>query len=102
MIDASSPDDVRGPAPSLIERAVAFAREQLEMDVPYVAEWRAGQQVVHQLDGAAASFGFAPGSANDLADMYCARVVDGRLPAPVEAPAVRLRGRVEATVGSGS
>lgn len=80
IIAESRVDRLSGPAPSLVERAVVLAREQLEMDVAFVSEWRAGQHVMRQLDGDAASFGFAVGYAADLADTYCARVVDGRLP----------------------
>ena len=79
-LDRSNPGKTSGPTPALVEQALVLAREQLEMDVAYISEWRAGQQVMRQLDGDAGSFGFAVGSANDLADTYCARVVDGRLP----------------------
>lgn len=66
-----------------IGRAVMSARELLEMDLAYVAEFVGGDQVFRTLSGDASSFGVDIGSVIPLADTYCQRLLDGRLENPV-------------------
>ena len=63
-----------------IERTLALARTQLEMDVAFVAAFKAGDEVFEVVAGDGRSFGIEEGGALPLADTYCRRVVDGRLP----------------------
>ena len=65
---------------SEIEKALAAARELLEMDLAYVAEFHDGHQVFRALEGDAQSFGVEEGGGIPLGESFCQRVVDGRIP----------------------
>ena len=66
-----------------IELAVSAARELLEMDVAYIAEFDGSNQVFRVVDGDGASFGVGLDSVVPLEDTYCQRLLDGRLTNPV-------------------
>jgi hypothetical protein len=61
-------------------RVLVAAREHLNMDVSYSTRFVGDEQVVRAVHGDAGSFGLLPGTRLPLADTYCQRVVDGRLP----------------------
>jgi EAL domain-containing protein (putative c-di-GMP-specific phosphodiesterase class I) len=73
---AASPLPVR----ELIARLVELARSRTGMDLAWVSSFHEGRQVFDVLAGDAGRFGLAAGDSGLLADSYCARVVDGRLP----------------------
>jgi hypothetical protein len=62
------------------ERVLIVAREHLEMDLAYFTRFTSADEVVERLHGDGRSFGLRRGSRIRLADTYCQRVVDGRLP----------------------
>ena len=66
-----------------IERAVSSARELLDMDLAYIAEFTGSDQVFRVTDGDGASFGVGVDSVIPLADSYCQRLMDGRLTNPI-------------------
>jgi EAL domain-containing protein (putative c-di-GMP-specific phosphodiesterase class I) len=68
---------------SLIDLAVAAAREHLDMDVSLLSEFRDGRQLYRRLDGDAASFGLEADTGPPLAETFCARLVDGSAPAVI-------------------
>jgi diguanylate cyclase (GGDEF)-like protein/PAS domain S-box-containing protein len=66
-------------APS-VERLLALAREGLGLTLAAVGEFAGGKEVWRHLDGDAAAFGMRPGGEIPLAETYCQRVTQGRLP----------------------
>jgi EAL domain-containing protein (putative c-di-GMP-specific phosphodiesterase class I) len=68
---------------SLVDLAVAAAREHLDMDVSLLSEFRDGRQVYRHLDGDAVSFGIEADTGPPLAETLCARVVAGTAPAVI-------------------
>ena len=86
MPPASAPTSPDGPsAPDasvdeLIAGALDTARQQLAMDIGYFSEFVGDQQVIRGVEGDGASFGLTPRKEVPLADSYCQRMVDGRLP----------------------
>ena len=66
-----------------IERAVSSARELLDMDLAYIAEFTNSDQVFRVTDGDGASFGVGVDSVIPLAESYCQRLMDGRLTNPI-------------------
>jgi EAL domain-containing protein (putative c-di-GMP-specific phosphodiesterase class I) len=66
-----------------VERVLALARRHLEMDVAWVSEFEAGQQVFVSVSDDGSSFGPTAGTSSPLRDSYCLRVVDGRLPSAI-------------------
>lgn len=72
-----------------IESIPATAREMLEMDIAYVAQFTDGQQVFRHLDGDSRSFGVEPDQSMPLEGTYCQRMVEGDISNVVEdAPAI--------------
>jgi signal transduction histidine kinase len=69
--------------PKLVQQALLTARTELGMEVGYFSEFVGTEQIVRGIAGDAASFGLEPGTTVPLADSYCGRVVDGRLPSLV-------------------
>jgi putative nucleotidyltransferase with HDIG domain len=69
--------------PNTVERAIASARELLGMDVAYVGQFVAGEQVLSRFQGDPGKFGLGEGTAVPLAETFCQRVVDGRLPSVI-------------------
>ena len=67
----------------VITRTLTAAREHLEMDVAFVAEFADGRLRFRLLEGDAMSFGFEEGEGIPLEGSFCKRVVDGRLPSVV-------------------
>lgn len=61
-------------------RVLVAARDHLDMDVSYCSRFTATEQVVLRAQGDAGALGLVPGTTIALADTYCARVADGRLP----------------------
>jgi hypothetical protein len=61
-------------------RVLVAARDHLDMDVSYCSRFTDTEQVVLRVQGDAGSFGLAAGATIPLADTYCQRVADGRLP----------------------
>jgi diguanylate cyclase (GGDEF)-like protein len=73
-----------GPSPSPgIRRILSLAREQLGMDVAYLAELTPESQVIHAVSGDAGSFGVEEGSELPLEATYCRRLLEGRIPSAV-------------------
>jgi EAL domain-containing protein (putative c-di-GMP-specific phosphodiesterase class I) len=68
---------------SLMELAVAAARQHLGMDVSLLSEFRDGQQVYRRIDGDGGSFGMREDSGRALEDTFCRRVVAGDAPAVI-------------------
>jgi GAF domain-containing protein len=88
-----------------VERVLALARRHLEMDVAWLSEFDAGEQVFLSVLNDGEEFGPQPGTSAPLRDSYCLRVVDGRLPAVVpdarRHPVTReLPGTTAAGIGS--
>ncbi len=67
-------------ASAAIHRILELAREQLGMDVAYVAELTDTSQVLRVVVGDASSFGVAGGATMPLEATYCSRMVAGRVP----------------------
>ena len=65
---------------SVIEAAMTAVREQLGMDVAYLARLGEGHQHIEQVEGAEGAFGLARGQAIPLEETYCARMTAGTLP----------------------
>jgi hypothetical protein len=61
-------------------RVLVAAREHLDMDVSYCSRFTSVEQIVLRTHGDARSFGLWAGATFPLADTYCQRVADGRLP----------------------
>lgn len=63
-----------------VRRVLTLAREQLGVEVTYLAEFRDGQQHYRSFDGDPRPFGVEPGDALPLSETYCQRMIDGDLP----------------------
>jgi EAL domain-containing protein (putative c-di-GMP-specific phosphodiesterase class I) len=64
---------------SLIDLAIASAREHLGMDLSLLSEFRDGRQVYRRISGSAERFGMREDGSRPLAETYCQRVVAGEL-----------------------
>lgn len=73
---APAPD---GPIPG-IQQILSLAREQLDMEVAYVAELTDTRQTLRAIAGDASSFGAELGSAVPVEATYCQRMVAGDIP----------------------
>jgi diguanylate cyclase (GGDEF) domain len=94
----------RSPGEASRERflndAVAVIRAHLQMDVAFISEFTGGQRIFRHIDAAASDPPIQVDTGGPLADSYCKRVVDGRLPeliqdaydhpVALELPATRL------------
>ncbi|MBA2506288.1 MAG: GAF domain-containing sensor histidine kinase [Thermoleophilaceae bacterium] len=63
----------------LVERALATAREVLDMDVAYISEIAGSRQVFTRTDGNAGSFAIEDGKVVPLDQSFCQRMLDGRI-----------------------
>ena len=63
-----------------VQAAVAAARDFLEMEVAFATEFVGDQQVLRSLSGDVESFGLHEGQSIPSSDLYCRRILDGRLP----------------------
>lgn len=63
----------------MVGRILSTAREHLDMDVGFVAEFVDGKEVVQAVDGDADSFGLERTDGIPLVSAYCRRLADGRL-----------------------
>jgi EAL domain-containing protein (putative c-di-GMP-specific phosphodiesterase class I) len=68
---------------SLIDLAIAAARQHLDMDLSLLSEFHDGQQVYRHLSGEHASFGCHRDGGRPLEETYCQRLVDGAIPAVI-------------------
>ncbi len=68
---------LRPRARTAIERVLALARHQLDMDLALLSEFVDGQAVYRALEGDSKSFGVDDGDAVELADTYCQRLIAG-------------------------
>jgi signal transduction histidine kinase len=62
-----------------IESALDAAREGLEMEIAYLAEFTDDKQVFHNLAGDLDTLDIGQGEAMPLEDTYCQRMCDGRI-----------------------
>ncbi len=62
-----------------IGAALELARMELAMDLAFLGEVTAEHEVVRRFAGDGPSFGIAEGSAAELSQTYCRRVLDGTL-----------------------
>jgi PAS domain S-box-containing protein len=85
-------ESVHAEALDVIVPVLKAARELLDMDVSWVAEFADGQHVFRDVDGDAASFGVKQGDAIPLSATYCLRMLNGDIPNVV--PDVRNDPRV--------
>lgn len=67
-------------ADSIVQTALEGARKFLGMDVAFIGEFVGGARVFRYVDSCLDSCPVQPGAGDPLADTYCQRVVDGRLP----------------------
>src|SRR3954471_12419287 len=63
-----------------IESALDAAREGLEMEIAYLAEFTEDEQIFHSLTGEPDSFGIAQCEVIPLEDSFCQRMCDGTVP----------------------
>jgi HD-GYP domain-containing protein (c-di-GMP phosphodiesterase class II) len=69
-----------GRATETMERVLVAAREMLDMEVAFVAEFADEQMVFRAFGGDAESFGWSEGAGLPLEGTYCRRLAEGRLP----------------------
>jgi signal transduction histidine kinase len=62
-----------------IESALDAAREGLEMEIAYLAEFTDDEQIFHVLRGDVDTFHLEQGAGMPLEDTYCQRMVEGRI-----------------------
>src|SRR3954454_2855394 len=62
-----------------IESALQAAREGLEMEIAYLAEFTDDEQIFHTFAGDLDTLDIGEGAAIPLADSYCQRMCDGRI-----------------------
>jgi EAL domain-containing protein (putative c-di-GMP-specific phosphodiesterase class I) len=93
------------PARMLVDDILEAAREYLDMDVAFVAEFAGGEQVFRHVAGDAAIFRLSAELRLPLGWMYCKAMTDGRLPeaipdTSINATAAAMQVTSEARVGS--
>jgi diguanylate cyclase (GGDEF)-like protein len=71
---------IRGAAGESVQRILNTAREQLEMDLVWLSRFVNGRHIFEAFAGDPARFRLSLDSDVALADSYCIRVLDGRLP----------------------
>ncbi|MCV7174181.1 EAL domain-containing protein [Mycolicibacterium sphagni] len=74
-------NDGPGIPVELVRTLLGLLRSQLGLDTAWLSSFRDGVQVFEVLDGDALAVNLSSGDRASLADSYCVRVVDGRLPA---------------------
>ena len=73
-------DDPYAGQTATVERLLSLVRTHLGMDVAWLSEISATEQVFLHVDTDDAGFGPSPGDSTPLEQSYCIRVLDGRLP----------------------
>jgi EAL domain-containing protein (putative c-di-GMP-specific phosphodiesterase class I) len=68
---------------SLIGRLLSTARDQLEMDASFVSRLSDDIQTFEYTSGATTTFGFESGTQAPRSQLYCQRLLDGRIPSVV-------------------
>lgn len=63
----------------VIQRVLSIAREELDTEVCFVAEFTGGRRVFRYVNGEVASFSLEVDGGDPLDDTYCQRIVDGRI-----------------------
>src|SRR3954447_23110204 len=63
-----------------VQHILQVVRQELGMELAYLAQFTDGYQVFCELDGAGPSFGVTPGERVVLDSTYCHRMVHGELP----------------------
>jgi hypothetical protein len=71
---------VEATAQESLRQVLAAARDHLEMEVAFFSQFTRDDLVVQRVHGDGRSLGFEAGTSIPLAETYCQRVVDGRLP----------------------
>ena len=66
-----------------VQRMLHVVRVQVGMQVAWTSEFRGGEQRFRFVDAEPGAAAPSPGSSEPLAGSYCARVLDGRLPAVI-------------------
>ncbi|MGE0219533.1 EAL domain-containing protein [Mycolicibacterium sp.] len=67
----------------LVRTLLGVVRQRLGLETAWFSLFDDGMQVIQVLDGTAGELGVVPGKRSRLADSYCVRVIDGRLPAVI-------------------
>ncbi|PRC45325.1 diguanylate phosphodiesterase, partial [Mycobacterium sp. ITM-2017-0098] len=67
----------------LVQTLLSFLRRRLGLDVAVLSSFDDGMEVVEIADGGIDDRCISPGLRWVLADSYCVRVIDGRLPAVI-------------------
>ena len=67
----------------LIETLLGYLRRHLGLDTAWLSAFRDGMQIFEVLDGDIDAVGLSCGDGSSLANSYCIRVLDGRLPSIV-------------------
>jgi len=80
----SATADPHAAGSALIDHLLTVARDRLGMELSWVSSFGAGVQRFEHVGGALDAFEIRPGDSSPLADSYCLRVADGRLPNVVE------------------
>lgn len=77
---AINPVESSDSATDLVEHLLAVARDRLGMEMAWVSSFRDGMQILDHINCEPGTFDVEAGISSPLADSYCQRVVDGRLP----------------------
>lgn len=72
-----------GVIQAVARRYLAVARSTLEMDVAWLSEHSGAEHLLHAVDGDCEPFGIEAGTILAAPQSYCARVLDGTLPAVI-------------------
>jgi diguanylate cyclase (GGDEF)-like protein/PAS domain S-box-containing protein len=67
----------------LVRSLLGFVRRRLGLDTAWLSVFHDGVEVIEVLDRDADAAGVFPGKRLTLADSYCVRIIDGRLPAVI-------------------
>jgi diguanylate cyclase (GGDEF)-like protein/PAS domain S-box-containing protein len=67
----------------LVRTLLAFLRRRLGLDIAWLSSFHDGMEVIEVCDGDADAVGIFPGKRLVLAESYCVRIIDGRLPAVI-------------------
>ena len=78
LVEDKAPQAVS--ADQLLPRALRALRTHLGMDVAFVSEFRDGRRIFRYVDAGRHHAAVQMGASDPIADTYCQRVVDGRLP----------------------
>ena len=80
-LDSAAPASTGQPSHAeAVEQFLKVAREQLQMDLALVGEFKDGEEVFRSVEGDGESFGVEQDGSLPLEHSYCQRMVDGRLP----------------------